>query len=91
MSFRDLDLKNRGWQEIRKADLFDSWERTRMLALYSITNPSFKGPSNGRKFFNDFQNPYAEKKVKKAKPISLDELNKRLARLDTLTYTPYRK
>lgn len=91
MSFKDLDLKNRGWQEMRRADLFDSWERTRMLALYSITNPSFKGPSNGRKFHDEFPNPYSEKKKVEKKPISLEELNRRLARWDGLTYTPYKQ
>lgn len=82
LSLKDLDTMYKGWLEIRQSERYDSWERTRWAALYSITHPAFKAPNN---FDTAFRNPYAPK-PKGGKKYTNEEVIKRLENWDKLNY-----
>ena len=90
MSFRDLDIKHRGWSELRKANLFDSWEQVRTLAFYGLHQPCFALPK-GANFHQRLQNPYKERQEFKGKNFTKKELSQRIKNLDKLVYKEYGK
>jgi len=84
MTLNDLEIKYKGWDELRQADLFDRWEQVRTLSYYNLFQPSFK--LNNKGF--SFNNPYSKKKAKE-KMISGKEVERRLKKWDTLKYKAY--
>ena len=80
MTLNDLEIKYKGWTEIRQADLFDRWEQVRTLSYYNLFQPSYKV---GNKGF-DFKNPYSKKKKVKEVMISGKEVERRLKSWDKL-------
>ena len=86
MTLSDLELKYKGWQELREADLFNSWEQTRRIALSSLTHPAYKAP---RGFDNYFPNPYSKVKKKPLVIPSEEEVNKWMDKLNSLEYKEY--
>ena len=85
MTFSDLELKYEGWNELRRADLFDRWEQCRTIAHYGLIQPSFKLGARGFVF----ENPYADKKPKKSEIISREEAERRVNRWKDLEFKEY--
>ena len=80
MSFKDLDLMYKGWQELERSRRFDSWEQIRTLL-----SPHLK---RGTNIDSVLRNPYAPK-PKKGAPITVEEVEKRIKKWDELQYEPH--
>ena len=90
MSLSDFYLMYMGWAELRRSELYESWEQVRNIVLYSLHHPVYK-VSKFFKLDKDFPNPYGKKKEpEKGEELELEDVRERLARWDKLDFKEFK-